>query len=247
MKTIIVAILTAVGLAVAAPSKAAVLAGYDFSGASRASTDTDLNTAASTFDGGPGFQTVGVDNSTFDLTHGNPAPAMAIDSTFTDGTTQAQAVAANDFYTFTISPVSGVSFSLTSLSFDYSNYSSTTTFPTENFFVRTSADGFANNLATGVTVASTTTGAFTNENISLTGNSALQNVSGPLELRIYVFDSTSTVGRGALLDNIMLNGTTAMIPEPSTWLLTAVGLAGLGMARRLSRARSWFKLARADR
>src|SRR4051794_9507768 len=91
---------------------AAVLGNYDFTSASRNSTDSDLNTSASAFDGGPGFQTVGVDNSIFDLTHGNLAPSIAIDATFVDGTSQSAAVTADDFYTFTLSPVSGFKFSL---------------------------------------------------------------------------------------------------------------------------------------
>jgi hypothetical protein len=217
---------------------ATVLANYDFTTASRASTDTDTNTAASTFDGGPGFQTAGVDNSTIDALHGSPAPSVAIDSTFTDGTSQTQAITANDFYTFTLSPVAGFKFSLTSLSFDYSNYSGTTTFPTENFFVRTSADNFANNLAGAVTVASTTSGTFANANISLTGNASLQNVTGPLEIRIYIYDSTNTAGRGALLDNITVNGIATMVPEPSTWMLTVIGAIALLSIGRSARRKA---------
>lgn len=221
----------------AAAANADVLANYNFTSGSRASTDTDANTVASTFDGGSGFQTAGVDNSTIDLNHGNPAPAIFIDSTFTDGTTQSAAVTANDFFTFTISPASGFTFSLSSLSFDYANTSTTTTFPTENFFVRSSADNFSANLAGAVTAAAGSNGTFASTTITLSGNSALQNLSSPIEFRIYVYDGTNTSGRGALLDNVTLNGTTlAAVPEPSTWV-SFLGGAGvlLGVARLRAR------------
>ncbi|GEM_PF-6273852 len=218
----------------AAPT--ALLATYDFTGASRTPT-TDSHVVGSAFDGGPGFQTVGVDNSTIDALHGNAAPSVAIDATFTDGTTQGQALTANDFYTFSISPVAGYSFSLSSLSFDYANYGpGIGSFPAENFFVRTSADGFNANLAGAVTAGATTNGTFANASISLSAKPELQNVSGPLEIRIYIYDNTTTAGRGALLDNITLNGTFALVPEPSTYALTALGALMLCGVRRVRKA-----------
>jgi hypothetical protein len=223
-----------------AASDAAVLANYPFTSAfnpfvgSRASTDTDPDTTASTFDGGPGFQTAGSDNSAFDLNHGNPAPSLAIDATFTDGTSQAAAVTANDYFTFTITPTAGIAFNVSSLSFDYANYSSST-FPVENFFVRSSADGFANNLAAAVTASAASAGTFSTATINLSGNSSLQNVTSTLEFRLYVYDSTSTSGRGALVDNIVVNGTTAAVPEPATTALLGMGV--LIAARQLIRSR----------
>ncbi|MGI9114465.1 MAG: PEPxxWA-CTERM sorting domain-containing protein [Chthoniobacterales bacterium] len=211
-----------------------VVANYNFT-SGRASTDTDPNSVASTFDGGPGFQTAGVDNSFIDPLHGNSAPSIAIDATFTDGTTQGQAITANDYYTFTISPVAGA-LSFTSLSFDYANYSSST-FPTENFFVRSSADNFSANLAGAVTAAQASAGTFGNASVILSSIAGLQNVTAPIEFRIYVYDSTSTAGRGALLDNITLNGF-APVPEPSTWAMMIAGAGLLGATQRLRRKRS---------
>ena len=208
-----------------------VVARYDFTGSSRASSDTDPNSVASTFDGGAGFQTAGVDNSTFDLTRGNPAPSIAIASTFTDGTTQTQAIAAHDFFTFTISPVVGFSYSFTNLSFDYAAYSSTATLPTENFFVRTSADGFTTNLSAAVTSASAT---FATASINLSSFASLQNVTGPVEFRIYVYDGTTNAERGALLDNVVVTA----VPEPSTYAMMGLGAALLVGVRRFRRKTS---------
>lgn len=218
----------------AASLHAGVVANYSFT-SGRASTDSDPNSTASTFDGGPGFQSGSVDNSFIDTAHGNPAPSIAIDSTFTDGTSgsQASALTNNDYFTFTISPMSGFPINFSSLSFDFANYSSTSTFPTENFFVRSSADNFGANLASAVTATAISAGAFSSTTIDLSSKAALQNVTTPIEFRIYVYDSTNTAGRGALLDNITVNS----VPEPSTWAMMIAGAGLLGATQRLRRKR----------
>jgi hypothetical protein len=209
-------------------AKADVLASYPFDSSSRASTDSDINTSASVIADGSGLV------STVDATRGNPSPSISIASDQTDGTSNATAVAANDYVSFTLTPLSGATFSLTSLALDAANWSTTSTFPSESYFLRSSLDSFGANVGTTQSIASGSNGAITPNSFDLTG-AAFQNLSAPIEFRLYVQDSTTNAGRGILFDNIILNGTTtgAAIPEPATWLLMGVGL--LVGAQRLRR------------
>ncbi len=206
-------------------AQADVLANYSFSGSSRGSFDSDLNTAASVFNDGPGWV------ASIDPLRGNPAPCIAVGSNQTDGTTQGGAVTAEDYYTFTITPNPGGMMSLTTLSFDFANYTNSGAFPTENIFTRSSLDNFSVNLAGAVTVTAGSSGAFTHADISLTA-AGFQNATGPIEFRLYIYDSTTSVDKGALLDNVVLVG--SAIPEPSVYMLLGVGilLCGQRFVRR---------------
>ena len=144
----------------ASVARADVLARYTFD-TDLTLSDTDPNSSASAVSDGPGLF------STLDVIRGNPAPALSVNSIFTDGTTQATAVTANDYISFTLTPLGEVD--LTSLTFDYANYSGDGTFPAVTFFVRSSADLFATNVAPAVTAAAGSAGTFANANISLAG------------------------------------------------------------------------------
>lgn len=209
-----IALLLAVLGSTATLVHADVLANYTFSGSSRSSFDVDNNSTATAFADGPGF--IG----TIDTVRGNPTPSIAINSAQTDSTGQTGAVTAEDYFTFTITPSGGVAFNFTSLTFDYANYTNSGAFPTENFFVRSSVDNFGANLASAVTANVASAGAFTTASVTL--GAAFQNVSSPVEFRIYVYDSTTDTAKGALLDNIVLNG--AAVPEPATYMLLGCGV-----------------------
>jgi hypothetical protein len=206
------------------------LANYPFTGSSQASTDTDPNSTAGTFGDGSGW------TSTIDASRGNVAPSISVVSTLTDGTSQAGAVTANDYWTFTITPSAGMALNLSNLSFDYANYSSDATFPSETFFARSSQDGFAANLAAGVNASAASAGTFATSSITL--GAAFQNVTVPVEFRIYVFDGTTNAARGALLDNIVLSGTTAAVPEPATLMMLVLGGGLLASVQRIRGRRS---------
>ncbi len=201
----------AVSLTTAA--KANIVANYSFSGSSRASFDSDLNSAASAFTDGPDWV------ASIDPVRGNPTPSISVDSAQTDGSTQSGAITANDYYTFTITPNPGVTLNLTTLSFDFANYTNSGVFPTENIFARSSFDNFSANLAAATTVSAASAGTFTNVNISLTA-AGFQNVTAPIEFRLYIFDSTTNVDKGALVDNVILQS----VPEPSVYMLLGVGI-----------------------
>jgi hypothetical protein len=204
-----------------------VLGSYPFTGSSRASTDSDANTSASAIVDGAGLV------NTIDTTRGNPSPSITIDSSQTDGTNNTTTVSANDYIGFTLTPNSGVQFSLTSLGLDAANWSSTSTFPAESYFLRSSLDSFGANIGSVQSIAAGSSGILPNS-FDLSG-AAFQNLTTAIEFRLFVQDGTSTANRGLLFDNITLNGTTvaAAIPEPATWMLMGIGLL-LG-AQRLRR------------
>ncbi len=205
-------------LALAGVARADVLANYSFTGSVRTSSDSDLFSTAGAIADGPGLTT----GSLFDLTRGNPAPSLAIVSTEIDGSTQAAAIAANDYITFTLTPLTGFVLNLSSLSFDYANYSNDGTFPAEGFGLRSSVDNFSANIGAAVIANANSAGAFATSTLSLSG-AAFQNLSGAVEFRLYFADATTDADRGALVDNIVINGTSALVPEPAIYMLFGVG------------------------
>lgn len=206
-------------------AKADILANYPFTGSSRASTDTDANSSASLLTDGAGF------TSTFDVVRGNPTPSIGVSSDLIDGTSNATAVTANDYVTFTITP--GLSMSLTSLTLDAANYTNDTVFSAESFFLRSSVNSFASNIGSTQNILAGSNGVFAPFSFDLTGAS-FQNVSSAIEFRIYLQDSITDADRGILLDNVVLNG--VAVPEPATYMLLGIGL--LVGAQRLRRKNS---------
>lgn len=143
--------------------------------------------------------------------------------------TRDQAVAENDYFTFSVSAASSTSFTLDALSFNTGRSSS----GPANYFVRTSADSFMTFVESTdfvVPVASTPTGF-----ASTSFGSSFVNITTPVEFRIFGFGATTQGGVGRV-DNVMLTGTTAStvaaVPEPSTYALFAIGLGGIAFALR---------------
>ena len=100
-----------------------------------------------------------------------------------------------------------------------------------------SVDGFSASEVLGTNTVSTTdnsnTVIYNNLDINLSG-AAYQNIAGPLEFRIYLYDNEDTLTQPIhRIDNFTLNGAVAVIPEPSAALISAMGLlALLGRRRR---------------
>ncbi len=209
-------------LALCLGANAATIGLYTFTSSSLASSDTDPNSIASSVTAGSAFTSAAAANTTY----GNPTPSLAVDSTLTTATTQAAAVTANQYFSFTLTPNAGVPLNLSTLAFDYANYSTDGTYPTENFFVRTNVDNFAANTAAAVASTAASAGAFATATVSLNG-AAFQNLTTPIEFRIYIYDNTTQTTRGAVVDNITLTN----VPEPATHALLMVGLCFVFVVR----------------
>lgn len=222
-------LLTAVcALASCVAAKADTVGLYTFASSSLASSDTNADSTASAITAGTAFTGALTPNTTY----GNPAPSLTVVSTLTTGTSQAAAITANQYFSFTLTPNAGTTLNLSTLSFDYGNYSTDTTFPTESFFARSSADSFGANLAAAVSTT-TTAATVTNTTISLSG-AAFQNLTAPIEFRIYIYDGTTNAARGAVLDNI----TVANVPEPTTYAMLIAGASFVTVLRCRRRARA---------
>ena len=223
-------LLTAVcALASCVAAKADTVGLYTFAASSLASSDTNPDSTASAITAGAAFT-----GTVANTTYGNPTPSLAVASTLTTGAnTQAGAVTANQYFSFTLTPNTGTPLSLNSLSFDYANYSTDATFPTEGFVVRSSVDNFAANTAAGVTSAAASNGAFATSNISLAA-AAFQNLTAPIEFRIYIYDGTTNANRGAAIDNI----TVTNVPEPTTYAMLLAGVSFVTVLRCRRRVRA---------
>ncbi len=138
-----------------------------------------------------------------------PTSAPYLRMTFTTlGTTAAAAVTNNAGYSFTITANAGYVLNLTSLNFDAMRGGAATP---RGYVVRSSADGFAANLATADLLTARPT--FTNVNVSLTG-SAFQNL-GAITFRIYGYSPAT--GSSVDFDNLTVNGAAAAIATGYVW------------------------------
>ena len=206
-------------------SQADVLAQYDFTN-NRISSDSDLNSVASTFDNGPGITT---------STYYTMSPSSVADpslSTAASDTTNAEAsaVSSNDYYTFTLTPNAGEQATLANVAFNFAVFGNAN--PSASFALYSSADNFTNRL--GAVVTTTSTNSFTFAAIGL-GN---QTVTSAITFRLYVFDNNDDTGQGDLLDHVTVNGTVSPIPEPSTYALFGLGVGLLGAVQRFRRRRA---------
>ena len=215
------------GLMAAKPADAATLAQYTFTGNSLASSDTDPNSTATAFSGGAGLA---VRTSSF---RGDPTPSVAV--TFRDllSTSQTTALANGSYYQFTVAPTAGNRVKFTSLNFG-TNVGPTGGKPpgVGTYFVRTSADGFTNTLASYTQPSTPPPNGnvpFTTRNVNLSGlNSPF--FTTPLSFRIYEYDNGSTFDGGGLrVDNVIVQGDVAPVPELSTGLLLALAMGGMGL------------------
>ena len=184
----------------ATSARAELLLGYDFSNFDVAPTYQATGITGSDFARDSNFNGTTFDTATVNGTVGSPAPAASSPEW------TSTAFDPNLYYTFTLTSSAPVR--LLGLSFDLQ--SPTAGGPT-NFAVRSSADGFAANLAAG-----TLTASFARQTVAL---NALAAAGQPFEFRIYGFGASDS-GAVLNLDNVNV------VPEPGTavTLLVASGL-----------------------
>ena len=195
-----------------ASSDAAILANYNFTGAT-ASVDADANSTATSFTSNyPSDSGLSGAGNYFVRVQVTPAVATT-----------------TNYFTFTVTAASGFTLNLTDLALktalvDPSNPSGTT-------FVRSSVDGYASDLGS-YTQTGTSGSTFTDRSIDLSG-AAYQNLS-TITFRIYHYDntdSTSSTGLVHRIDDVVLNG--SAVPEPAS--IALLGLGGLSLLVRRRR------------
>ncbi len=206
--------------------QADILAEYKFPGTSLTSNDASTTWETSDISAGAGVP------MTVSGTEGNPAPGIEI--TFNDFNYANLGISlANDaYYSFTVTPDASTQLDFTNLSFDM--YKSSGAGATISVTVFSSVDGFAETgdaIGSGTLVGASESAAFFSRSVAL---SSLPTVTTATEFRLYLDDGGATNnGNDFRLDNIVLNGAGAVIPEPaSIALMIQFGLLLLIARRR---------------
>ena len=217
--------LAAAGLGLSAPAYAVLVADYQFTGGSLVSSASSGIATASNMTLPQG----GITASQFIIYNtGNLIPESLN-----------LAMTGNFYLSFTITPTAdNLAVSAMTFNFGLANNTSTVNPYTGNWAVFSSVGGFAEgsqiqagnfSLASG----SGAGGIFANPApyVSLSGVAGWQSLSGPTEFRIYYWDSSavSTSNLNLRIDAVQLNA--AVVPEPRSVLLMALGVVGLGLWR----------------
>lgn len=143
------------------------------------------------------------------------------------GWTTGAAPGTNDYYTFTIAPNSGFKVSFTNIQYNVQRDGDG---PTTGV-VRSSLDGFASNIGSPFAITTTAT----EQTINLSGV-AYQNLTSPIEFRIYGYNSSGFFGTFRLqysstgAPGVQVNGSVAVVPEAETYVFASlgIGLVGIG-------------------
>jgi len=176
---------------------------------------TDANSTASTFSLAPQVYStnvsataiaaagIGVGNSS---TAVSPPNAGYIASTVTTSN-QTEAIANDDYFSFTLTPTIGNSLTLTNLELS-AIYSVTASLGTEaSIFVRSSLDGYASDVASN---SFSFINPYTAMSIPL--GAAFTQIPSNITFRVYVFDDTDTTGDGLRIDDIFVRGGIDTLP-----------------------------------
>ena len=231
MKMIIPIMSGILGLAFAA--EADVIANYNFS-ADLSATASDANVTANALTVGAGLGASGRSGSSFSLF------ARASETDADNEISIVKAIAAADYFSFTVDVAAGFQMDLTSLSFD-AGYTRIGSFEGKRFktYLLTSIDGFddAGDIIGSETVDVTVNGGSLQYPNGTTTNSLagaqFQGITTSTEFRLYIADDTGVSDYIHRIDNLVLNGVvSAAVPEPSGLVLLGSGFAALLFARR---------------
>lgn len=204
---------------------AAIIANYDFTGNSLASSDDEMNSTAGDFSVGAGI-TNGLNiDSNAGQTAGDPGIRIQFNDVYPQGNgdkTLANSISGNKYYSFTITPGAGQSIELENLQI----FASKTGGASFAYHLLSSVDGFTSaESIDDVTHPSTGT---VNRTFDLSGEAPLTSAT---EFRFYIVPNNFTVGTNDLdFDDFVLNG--SVVPEPSTAAILSLALLGLFTRRR---------------
>jgi hypothetical protein len=194
---------------------ASALVRYEAAGGSFAPTSTAANLTAGA------LNDIG---SSADLQAGATLPDSVFLQQNITSANPAAAVANNQYFQFSLGPDAGFEMDLQGLSFDAARGGASTP---RGWVLRSSLDGFGSDIASAeVATANPTLSSF---GVDLSGPQ-YQDLQSGLTFRLYGF--APSTGVGMFYDNLTVTGAVSAIPEPSTWLLMALGLAGCWRQRR---------------
>jgi len=208
-------LITAIGLTVGV-SHADLLIGFDFNGYA-GSELTGTSVVAHVDMQSPAFiergSGVGV-NGNAGRFNGNGWTETSLNDAITD----------NDYFTWSMDAAPTYQFSVTNIVFNFERSST----GGQDWALRSSADSFTANLTTftGLDNGSTET-----VDLSAAGLDDLTTI----EFRFYGYNGSSSVGSAGFEgsgNDLVINGTTSLIPEPGTMAMLGAGLAFILAARR---------------
>jgi len=219
-------------------ASAAVLAEYDFNTDLNAST-ADANITVGTVTSGAGISGSGESGRS---SFSNSLYALA-SATSTTSISVGTAIAADDYFSVTVGANSGYYMDLDSITLDYGYTNNSGSFGAKDLkaYIFSSVDGFVDaGDILGSEVIQTTVD---NNSLQYPGGSPSLTVDlsaysyvwsgGEIEFRIYLADNTNSSAYVHRIDNVTLNGTVAVVPEPSSTAL--LGLGGLAVLLRRKR------------
>jgi hypothetical protein len=172
------------------------------------------------------------------LSLGGGVTASATSNTFGgtgfNQTSFASAISADDYLSFTLTPAATTDLSLSSVSMLLGVATAVTNF---NVALASSVTGFTTSDAIWTFSFATASPAV--QTVSLSGVTALQNLGGPVEFRVYGWRDTTGTTTFRIRDNsgsdLSLAGTVSAVPEPSAYAALA-GAVALAFACRRKRA-----------
>ncbi len=146
------------------------------------------------------------------------------------------AVAGNDYIEFSVNPDVNYALNLTGVSFDSLLQFNQNGTMTSTIQLRSSVDGFASSLGQVTRSLTSAYGAGADAVTAwnydmLTLGSGFESLTGPVQFRLYFADNIDLESGVVRMDNIQIHGSTALIPEPASLALLAMGSL-LTMSRR---------------
>ena len=167
------------------------------------------------------LNTVGLEISSAATTPPN-APFLRLDPQGSS-TSPATAISNNKYYQFTLTPESGYQMTLDSITFDVARGGGSTP---RGYVLRSSVDNYTADLSAGDLLTARPT--YTPVSVTLGPN--FSGVTSPVSFRFYNY--APAAGNSIDYDNIIVNGTLGVVPEPSSIALLLLGGASLCFCRR---------------
>jgi hypothetical protein len=189
---------------------------------------TDANSTASTFSLAPQVYSTNVSAtalSAVGITLGSssftvsPPNAGSIPSSSTSSN-QTEAIANNDYFSFTLTPTIGHSLTLTNLELSARYYVVNTLATEASVFVRSSLDDFASDVGSN-------SFSFLNlySAMSIPLGASFTQIPSNITFRVYVFDDTTDATDGIRIDDIFVRGSIDTLPPTVITKITVGGSA----------------------